>query len=368
MYAQKSKMLRLQKYIASLLIGIILVTTSAPLPAQAGVWGESIASSFLKQALETIWTQIQAVLLGIAKRVAVGLAKDAANRLVAGGGSKKAAFITDYKQYIYGAAIDEGMIYMNDLLTSATGGKSSALNYIVAGGSLQQLGMNYMNYLNAEVNAAFVKNRCKYNLDQYTPNAMVSLGQGDWRVLNAMVAYDCNNPLGMSLTIKEETQRKINAQQEIAKTKAIAGQGFTGVEINGKTVSPGSIIADVTGNVENAVVNMIGTSSSWGELLSAAAGAFANQALNTLYQRGFEMVSQNISRELGKVDQQIRGARLDLQQQLGPGSQFLRNANQQLGGWSGGSSTGKYTGVQQSVVNFNSVPSTCGTSATPGAC
>ena len=368
MYAQKSKTFRARKYIASLLIGTILVTTSAPLPAQAGVWGESIASGFLKQALEVIWEQIQAVLLGIAKRVAIGLARDAANRLVAGGASKKAAFITDYKQYIYGIALDEGLIYMNDLLTSATGGKSSALNYVVAGGSLQSLGMNYMNYLNAEVNAAFQKDRCKYNLDQYTPNAMVSLGQGDWRVLNAVVAYDCNNPLGMSLNIKEETQRKINRQQEINKTKAVAGQGFLGVEVNGKTVSPGSIISDVTSKTQTAVIDMIGTSSKWGELLAAAAGAFANQALNNLYQRGFEMVSQNISRELGKVDQQIRGARQDLQQQLGPGSQFLRNANQQLGGWSGGSTTGRYTGVQQSVVNFNSVPSTCGTSTTPGAC
>lgn len=357
MEIRKQKELRFRKYIASFLIGTILFTTAAPLPARAGVWGESIAAELLGQALDVIFEQIQAVLLGIAKRVAIGLAKDAANRLVAGGSSKKPAFITDYKEYIYGVALDEGLIYMNDLLTTATGGKSSALNYVVAGGSLQQLGMNYMNYLNAEVNSAFAKDRCKYNLDQYTPNAMVSLGEGDWRVLNAVVAYDCNNPLGMSMNIKDDTQRRISAQQEIAKTKAIAGQGFTGVEINGKTVSPGSIIADVTGNVEKQVVNAIGTSTKWGELLAAAAGAFANQALNNLYQRGFEMVSQNITRELGKVDSQIRGARADLQQQLGPGSQFLRNSNQQLGGWSGSaSSAGKYTGVQQSAVNFNTTP------------
>lgn len=354
---QKQKGIRFRKYIASLLIGAVLFTTAAPLPARAGVWGESIASGLLKQVLEVIWEQIQAVLLGIAKRVAIGLAKDAANRLVAGGSTKKAAFITDYNDYIYGVALDESLIYMNDLLTTATGGKSSALNYVVAGGSLQQLGMNYTNYLNAEVNSAFAKDRCKYNLDQYTPNAMVALGQGDWRVLNAVVGFDCNNPLGMSLNIKDKTQRQMSAAQEIAKTKAVAGQGFTGVEVNGKTITPGSIISNVTGNVENQVVNAIGSSTKWGELLAAAAGAFANQALNNLYQRGFEEVSKNLNRELGKVDNQIRGARQDLQQQLGPGSQFLRNANQQLGGWNGGaSSSGRYTGTQQSVVNFNSTP------------
>ncbi len=347
----------LRKFVLMVLIGAILTTSSAPLPVQAGVWGESIASTFLKEALEYIARNIQAVLLGIAKKVAVTLARDAANRLTAGGSSKKAAFITDYKQYIYDAALDEGLIYMNDLLTSATGGKNSALNYVVAGGpSLQSLGMNYMNYLNAEVNAAFVNDRCRYTLDQYTRNVTVSLGEGDWRILNAVVSNDCNNPLGMSINIKNKTQQKINAQQEIAKTKAIANKGFKGVEINGKTVSPGSIIADVTGAAQKLPFELIVGSKDFAELLAAAAGTFANTALNNLYQRGFEQVSQNISRELGKVDSQIRGARQNLQQQLGPGSQFLRNANQQLGGWNGASTAGKYTGVQQSNINFNSAP------------
>lgn len=353
-FTQKTKS---RSWIAALILFCFVGTTFAPVPVRAGVWGESIAGQLLKYGLENVWEQLQAVLLGIAKRAAVGIARDLANKLVAGGSSKKAAFITDYKEYIYGIALDEGMVYMNDLLTTVTDGKSSALNYVVAGGSLQQLGMNYMNYLNAEVNAAFAADRCKYNLDQYTSNAMVSLGEGDWRVLNAVVSVDCNNPLGLSLMIKEETEKKIAQQQEIAKTKAIAGSGFTGVEINGKTVSPGSIIADMTSKVQTTVIDNIGTSTKWGELLAAAAGAFANQAMNNLYQKGFEMVSKNISRELGKVDTQIRGARADLQRQLGPGSQFMRNSNQQLGGWSGSaSSAGKYTGVQQSLVNFNSAP------------
>ncbi|QQR78487.1 MAG: hypothetical protein IPJ68_05430 [Candidatus Moraniibacteriota bacterium] len=326
------------------------------MPRPAYAW-DAIPAELLGQAITTLREQLLALLKGIAKRVAIGLARDTANKLVSGGSSKKAAFITDYKEYIYGIALDEGMIYMNDLLTTVTDGKSSALNYVVAGGSLQQLGMSYLNYMNAEVNAAFAADRCKFNLDQYTPNAMVSLGEGDWRVLNAVVSVDCNNPLGMSLMIKEETQKKINQQQEIAKTKAIAGKGFTGVEINGKTVSPGSIIAGVTETTQTEVLKLVGNSTEWGELIAAAAGAFANQALNNMYQKGFEMVSQNISRELGKVDSKINEARTDLQRQLGPGSQFMRNSNQQLGGWSGSaSSAGKYTGVQQSLVNFNSTP------------
>ncbi|MFZ1626709.1 MAG: hypothetical protein WAT81_02800 [Candidatus Moraniibacteriota bacterium] len=354
---QKQKSVKFRKYIASLLIGTVLFTTAVPLPARAGVWGESIAGELLGQVLDVIWEQLQAVLLGIAKKVAIQLARDAANRLVAGGSSKKPVFITDYKQYIMNAAHEEGRIYMDSLLTSALGGKNSMLNYVIAGGSLSQLGMNYMNYINADVSSAFARNNCKYNLDQYTSNPMVSLSQGDWRVLNAVVSNNCNNPLGMRRNIVEQTQRQISSVEEIAKTKAIAGQGFLGVEVNGKTVTPGSVISDVTSKLQTAIVDQIGMSTKWQELLAAAAGAFVNQAMNSLYQQGFEIVAKNLTRELGKVDTQIKGARADLQRQLGPGSQFLRNSNQQLGGWNGSAGTaGKYSGVQQSIINFNTTP------------
>lgn len=95
-----------------------------------------------------------------------------------------------------------------------------------------------------------------------------------------------------------------------------------------------------------------------GKAIAAAAGAFANQAMNNLYQKGFEMVSQNISRELGKVDSEIRGARNDLQQQLGPGSQIhaeCKPAARRME-WQR-FEHGEVPGVQQSVVNFNSTPS-----------
>ncbi len=348
---QTQKKNRIQKYIASVLIGAVIFTTAAPLPARAGVWGESIASGLLKQVLEVIWEQIQAVLFGIAKRVAVTLARDAANRLVAGGSTKKPAFITDYKAYIYGAALDESLIYVNDLLTTATGGKNSALNYIIAGGSVQRLGMNYLNYLNLEVNAAFARDNCQYNLDQYSTDVVRSLGNGDWRVMNATIGSNCNNPLGMSQYMKDAAQRQRAANQELAKTRAIAGKGFTGVEVNGKIISPGSIIADVTGAAQNLPFQMITGSQKWGELLAAAAGAFANQALNNIYQRGFEEVAKVVSRELGNVDKKLQGERRNLMKELGPGAQFLRNVSQQRG-----ANNGKYTGVQQSVVNFNPVP------------
>jgi|GEM_PF-4611541 len=353
MFQEKQKQPRFRKSIAAILIGMMLITTSAPLPVQAGVWGENIASSFLKQVLEVIWQQIKALLFSIAKRVVIELARDAANRLTSGGMNKKPAFITDYKEFLYGVAMDEGLVYMDDLLATYLGGKGSGLSYAVSTGNLSGLGQNYLNYLNLEVKSQFTKDNCKYNLDQYTSNPVRDLSKGNYRVLNATVTYPCNNPLGLSLKTRKEVQKKIMNKRELNKTKAIAGQGFTGVEVDGKTYSPGKVIADMTSEANNLGNSLITDSRDLGELIGAAAGAFVNQAMSNMYQKGFENVSAKLTRELGRADKKIKAARADLERDLGPGAAFLRQADQHIGSRSSGG-TGKYTQVQNSIVNFQS--------------
>lgn len=358
-----------RKVLGSLLIGVMLIGTSAPAPARAGVWGESIASGLLKQVLETIWEQIQAILFGIAKKVAVGIARDQANRLTAGGMDKKPAFITDYKQFLFDVAIDEGLLYMDDLLSDTLGGKGSVLNYVAGGGSIEALGKQFLSVLNQEVKSGFQADNCKYTLDQYTSNPLSSIKRGDWRVLNA-ATFPCNNPLGLTNKTKNNVQRKSNAAAQQKQVEAIVGKGFLSVkDKNGKVTSPATVIEGITTDVQNASLKLITGSTKWGELLSSAAGAFVNQALSNMYQKGFEDVSKKLSRELGKVDAKLGAARADLHRQLGPGAVFLRNAEQHIGG-NGNPGTGKYTGVQTSVVYFNSgqLPDCSNASATGGAC
>lgn len=358
-----------RKILVSFLIGAMLIGTSAPAPARAGVWGESIASGLLKQVLEVIWEQIQAILFGIAKKVAVGIARDQANRLTSGGMDKKPAFITDYKQFIFDVAIDEGLLYMDDLLSDTLGGKGSLLNYVAGGGSIEALGKQYMNVLNSEVKSTFAADNCKYTLDQYTPNPLSSIKKGDWRVLNA-ATFPCNNPLGLSNKTKNNVQRKANAVSQQKQVEAIVGNGFKCVEDkNKRCVGPATIIQDITAAANKLPFDLITGSQKWGELLSSAAGAFVNQALSNMYQKGFEDVSKKLNRELGKVDAKLGAARADLHRQLGPGAVFLRNAEQHLSG-NGNPGTGKYTGVQTSVVYFNSgqLPDCSNASTTGGAC
>lgn len=341
-----------QKTLAIVSIAAFLLVAS-PKPVYA--W-DAIPAAAFKQAIETLWQAIQGLLKGIAKKLAVELAVRKANEVTGNGSKNSPTFITDYKQYLQEAVFIESSIVANDFLTETLGGKYSGLVYTVATGNLHTLGRNYVSYLAAEAKAGLAVGACKYNLDQYTVDPIASLQRGNWRVFNAMIANPCNNPAGYSGQVRRFFQEDLRRRTEVARTKAIANQGFVGTEKNGSITAPGILIKDLTAKVNALPYDLIAPANEWTEILAAAAGAFANTVMSNLVQRGFESVAKKVDRELGKVDKQVLDARKEIESQLGPGAYFLRNTVQQLG--TGGTSR---TGTQQGTVQFNGVPGVCGT-------
>lgn len=349
---------RFQKGLAAFMICSLLLV-SVPRPVYA--W-DAIFGSIAKQAFEILWNALEGLLKGIAKRLAVEMAVRQANKLTGNGNKNGPSFITDYKRYIYSVALDESMIFVNDFLTETLGAKYSGLVYVAASGNLQSLGRNYMSYLAAEANAGLRdSNTCKYNLDQYTNNPLTSLQNGDWRVFNALVANPCNNPTGYTYEVKRAFQEDLQRRSELARTKAIASQGFIGAEKNGVITAPGAIIRDSISKATNMPMDLIAPAGSWGEILSAAAGAFMNQVMTNLVQNGFESVAKKVDRELGKVDKKVLEARQEIEGSLGPGAYFLRNNIQQIGNTAANNfKVGGTTG--QAKVNFPTTPASpvCG--------
>ena len=330
-------------------MALFLFTTTPVKHVHAGVWGESFGSMFAQVGIEKVFAYLEQILQGIAKRLVVELAVRKANELTGDGNKNSPSFITDYKRYIYSVALDESMVFANDFLTETLGGKASGLVYTAATGGLQSLGRNYMNYLAAEARSGLTKGYCTYSLDQYTNDPILSLQAGDWRVFNAILANPCNNPAGYTNEVKQAFEMDLQKRSEIAKTKAIASQGFIGTEKNGIVTAPGVILKDLVSNVQKTSLELIPNANGWGEILAAAAGAFTNQMMTNLFQKGFESVAKKVDRELGKVDGKVIEARKDLQKELGPGANFFRNINQQTGGTSnwkipgGGQQTGVIT-------------------------
>lgn len=347
-----------RKRIASIfLVSFLCMTVPAP-TARAGVWGEEILSDLMTIAIEKVLKFVEDMLKGIAKSLAVQLAVRQANKLTGDGHKNGPSFITDYKRYIYSIALDESLIYVNDFMTQTLGAKYSGLVYVAASGNLQSLGRNYMNYLAAEANAGLKDSySCKYTLDQYSNNPLTSLQKGDWRVFNALIANPCNNPTGYTNQVKRAFQEDLQRRTDLARTRAIAGQGFTGTEKKGIITAPGSVIKDVTAKTQTLAMDLIPNANGWGEILSAAAGAFVNTVMTNLIQRGFESVAKKVDRELGKVDKQVLEARRDIEKELGPGAAFFRNNIQQIGNAEANNyKIGGQTGGQ-AKVNFPTVPS-----------
>lgn len=315
---------------------------SAPQPAYA--WDATIGAAF-HRAIDSLWQAIQGLLKGIAKRLAVELAVRKANEVTGDGHKNSPTFITDYKQYLQQAVLQETMIVANDFLTETLGAKYSGLVYTVASGNLQSLGRNYVSYLAAEAQAGLYSETCKYNLDQYTVDPLTSLRNGNWRVFNAVVSNPCNNPAGYSAQVRKFFQEDLKQRAERAKVKAIANQGFIGSEKNGIITAPGVLIKDLTSKVNALPYDLIAPANEWTEILAAAAGAFANTVMSNLVQRGFESVAKKVDRELGNVDKKVTEARQDIEKELGPGAYFLRATLQQS------ASTGN-TSTQQGTVNF----------------
>lgn len=348
----------IRKGIATVMVCSLLVVAT-PRPVYA--W-DAIFGSIAKQAFELLWNALEGLLKGIAKRLAVEMAVRQANKLTGNGNKNGPSFITDYKQYIYAAALDESMVFVNNFLTETLGGKYSGLVYVAATGNLQSLGRSYMSYLAAEANAGLRdSNPCRYTLDQYSNSPLTSLQAGDWKVFNALISNPCNNPTGYTNEVKKAFQEDLQRRAELARTKAIASQGFIGAEKNGVITAPGSILKDSISKATNMPMDLIAPAGSWGEILSAAAGAFMNQVITNLVQNGFESVAKKVDRELGKVDKKVMEARKEIEGSLGPGAYFLRNNIQQIGNTAAQNVRFGGSNGQQAEVQFNGTPGVCGT-------
>lgn len=335
-----------------MMCALLLVAVPKPVYAWDAVFG-----SIAKQAFEILWNTIENLLKGLAKRMAVELAVRQANKLTGNGNKNSPTFITDYKNYLYAAVLDESMTFANTLITQTLGAKYSALVYTVASGNLQSLGRNYMSYLAAEAQMGLVEGSgiCKYTLDQYSTDPIMDLQKGNWRVFNAMVANPCNNPSGYVDQTRRLFAADLQRRQELAKTKALAGQGFIGAEKNGIITAPGSIIREITAKAQTQGFELITAANGWGEILSAAGGAFMNQLMTNLIQNGFESVSKKVNRELGKVDKKVLEARRDIEQSLGPGGNYLRNTVQQTGNAATKGFNNQINDAR-GRINFNSAP------------
>ena len=311
------------KKIVFILMVCSVTVLSAPV-ARAEAWGSNMAAAFMKQSLEVIQRQIDGVLLGTLKMTAMNMLNSQVGQLIGGGATGAPRFITNWEDALITTPQRNAQLYMNDFFTLTTRGMASSANY-VGTGDFGIGGGNYAQYLTRVGESAISGGGQQVmTLHEYTPSPTVLFQQGDWRAFDALVSNPLNNPYGYSVAAEQAYQTKLEKEKEIARTQAIAYQGFKGTEGPGRTITtPGITIKGIVDNSSDFGNKIIAGASNPSELLSSLAATAVNKAINGLVQRGIGEVQSQINRQIGAANTQARSIVIDATRALGPGAQFL---------------------------------------------
>jgi hypothetical protein len=335
-----------------LCVGFVLTTPMA----HADAWGANMAAMLMKQVMEKIARQIEGALLGSLKMTAMNMLNSQIGQLIGGGGGAAPRFITNWEDALIADPTRRTQLYMNDFFTLSTRGMGSSANYIragvpvtiganstqlnnplamndpftlraegvnISGGSVT--GGNYAQYLERVGRAAISGGGQKtMTLNEYTPSPEVMFQQGDWRAFDSFISNPMNNPYGYSIAAEQAYQTKLEQEKEIARTEAIAYQGFKGTETSGGNITtPGSTIKSIVDNANDFGNKIISGASNPAEILSSLAATAANKAINGLVQKGIGEVQSQINREIGAINNQARAIVNEATTALGPGAKFL---------------------------------------------
>lgn len=306
-------------------------------PARAGVWGESFASQIMKQAFESIATQLQGALLGTLKVTANAVLGSQVAQMIGGTSVGDALFVTDWHDFIYTKPAAEVNLYMNDYLTRSMRGKESSNNYVGVGDTPGSVGGNYPTYLMETAKQAIGMDESggttgtgliSYDLDQYCASPDLLFKQGDFMCLNSFVSNPGNNPFGFTMAAAAVQTQKMNEKVEEAKTKA-QSSGFVGkTDKSGKTIAPAATVESMLSDVQNVGNNMIAAATNPGEFLTGVVSAVVNKAVTGIIQKGVGKIQASIQKEVKQLDKKTTATLDKVNKELGPGAKFTKEWSQ----------------------------------------
>ena len=215
-------------------------------------------------------------------------------------------------------------LFINDYISQATNGRGSSTSYKPAKGEGIG-GGSYTNSLAQDAKKA-TSNKPAQQKVTYTgdPTKMFSSsssgsssnGFANLNLLFSGINYD---PIFV-MHAQEKYQENLKNEQKIAQTKVISGQGFTGKEVNGKTVIPGSVVKDQTSKVQNMGIDVLTSAQNLPEVIASAISATINQAM----LHGIGNMEAIIHREISNVRSQTTAQNNAANKSGGPGSQYKR--------------------------------------------
>jgi hypothetical protein len=296
--------------------------------AQAGSWGETWASIQWKQYMEQILYQINGMMNGILKNVAIQIINQQVMIQVGGGSGQGPLFITNWQQFLYNQPQQIAQNYiLNDFFQATTRGRGSFSNYqgalvtkaetpqealaqtnsdqkawlsqegVVAG--LTTFGSsgntsNFNGYQKEVAKRTIFAKTPTIDIYDCTSNPSGIFEEGNWRCFNSFFQNPANNPLGYSMLAEEAYFSKLYQEQKKAEVIGQSYDGYLGkIDQNGNVILPGSTVKDTVSNTKDLGNKVIAGASNPYELMSSAITSAVTQAINEMFTRGIGEVQQS---------------------------------------------------------------------------
>lgn len=293
---------------------LLLAVLFAPVRSARAFWNDYDVELFA-QYLDVAWDEYKGILMGSLKSAAYEAIASKVSSLINGGDSGQARFITNWEDFLYGAAERETKIVINDFFTSTFGGassssyvSSSAQTSTSATASIPLTSTNYAAYLEQNAReAVFHQNKdlYKYTMNEYCggdPSKMFS--EGNWQCVNAYfsnIAY--NSTYGFNQTTQSVAYSEYEKQVKKNVSQSIAYDGFKAVQdklSSNLVATPGSIVASVQKSLYNAILNVPGNASNPWELIQLSAATFVNGFITDLFNQASAQVENTVNTAVKK--------------------------------------------------------------------
>jgi len=318
-----------QKYkkIISILLILSTIILIFPRPVYAQAWGEAWQSTIWQVTTEKMMTEIKESLVASAKVIAIRIVQGRLNVLLTGScgqyciGGTGAMFITDWQDFVFGSAQRTADQVVNDFFNGLRSGTTASMGRVVTNAQkaldaeveLTKRPPDLQNYV-SEGKAALI-------FDPSTPNP--------WKAWT--VAGQPQNDLAyrylQGWSIKQEAFRQ---EEERRKTMGVAYSGFTGTQAKStssrgpltatssqggkltippgsdyvppeKISLPGSVVKDITSEVQGMGVKMLEFARSIPEIVSG----MIVQTLTNLINYGIKQITDPIDKSIMQTRNQI---------------------------------------------------------------
>jgi hypothetical protein len=295
----------------------VCVFTFAPFTAAKtqAFWPDFLGNGF-GSMMTMMLENIKGILLGAAKKAAISALQKQMTSMLGGKGSGGksssgksgssasggAMFITDWSAFLTKQPQANANVFINDYISKSTGGRGSSTSYIPAGGEGVGGNGGYTAQLKQTATSVTSGQPTKMNITyQGNPSAMFSgsSGASAFKNLNLFLSGDNPKPAA-ALAASKAYDANLTEEKKIAETKANAGSGFIGKEVNGVTVTPGSVIKDQTSKVQNMGLDVLANANNLPEVISAAVSQIISQTMT----QGLGNVMATVTKETSTSSKQ----------------------------------------------------------------